>query len=810
MNAAIHNLRQMPPAEMLAPRTDDPEREWCYLARSTVVIGLPFQEDVTQVTYDGALFTRNAELSFYCGAARQDLLMRQKCFLDGYIPIVQYAWHDGTVVYRYEAFGSVLADGREVNLVRIGMTNTGDAPRQVDFGARLGYSRKAFRFLSDEPDRNWVYELAGNCICRDGKPLLLFDSRCHAEIVNASPQRAEQLAAELHFSSMLDAGADDSLVFVMFRVPQDAPVPTPAAVDYEFHREKTVKYWRNMLGKCRLELPEKRVNDSFPASMAHTLLATRRRNGRKIQTDGIAYPNFFLTGAPQEGMLYLTGGHFRLCRDLIVRRAVEQQDPNGLYLDHSLAHGDGIPAAHGHVLYIVAMYVLYDGAADFGRRVFASVVRAVDYIRHSVQSDAYGLMHPTYPYDNEMIDGHYASNNFWALLGLRFAIRLARFLKEESMAADWTELEKRYTANILFAIRRSVTPEGYLPPGLYAYLVGPQARRNFMDYQTDCDWENMLLAYPGEILPPAHRIVRNTVREITRSYAEGVMTYRHGQHLHQYITANQIEQYVVMGESYKALRDFYHIVLHAGSAHECFENLVLPWTNRDVDCECPPPHAWASAKLGVLIRNFLLLEYGGNCGVEEDKRELWLFHCLAPEWLKPDAPLKIIHAPTEFGTVSATMRTRNGGATITVKRQAGRAFAAFRFRVPYFKKLRSFQVDHGFCRREKDCLVFAPEVTRLEVECSDAGGAKPRVFQDLLLNYRSTRRFCGVDANGAAVVAEPDTPTLSAEEDAMYQEQPLSFELVKTAFEHEYRRRFEANAAAGGSTLTVTPPRWER
>jgi hypothetical protein len=81
---------------MLDPATDDPGREWCYLAKSTTMIGVPYQPDVTQVTYDVALYTRNAELCFFYGKPLRPLLARQKTFLEGWMPIVLYDWSDRT------------------------------------------------------------------------------------------------------------------------------------------------------------------------------------------------------------------------------------------------------------------------------------------------------------------------------------------------------------------------------------------------------------------------------------------------------------------------------------------------------------------------------------------------------------------------------------------------------------------------------------------------------------------------------------------------------------------------------------------
>ena len=52
---------------MFDPAVDAPDLEWCYGAHSTTVIGLPFVPEPVQVTYDGAVCTRSAELCFCYG-----------------------------------------------------------------------------------------------------------------------------------------------------------------------------------------------------------------------------------------------------------------------------------------------------------------------------------------------------------------------------------------------------------------------------------------------------------------------------------------------------------------------------------------------------------------------------------------------------------------------------------------------------------------------------------------------------------------------------------------------------------------------
>jgi hypothetical protein len=56
------------------PAIDDPAREWSYAAKSTTVIGLPFVPEPVQVTYDGAIYTRHAELAFFYGSPLQPVI----------------------------------------------------------------------------------------------------------------------------------------------------------------------------------------------------------------------------------------------------------------------------------------------------------------------------------------------------------------------------------------------------------------------------------------------------------------------------------------------------------------------------------------------------------------------------------------------------------------------------------------------------------------------------------------------------------------------------------------------------------------
>jgi len=51
---------------------------------------MPFAPSPVQVTYDGAIYTRNAELVFCYGDPLRPVMARRKTFLDGWIPVVGY------------------------------------------------------------------------------------------------------------------------------------------------------------------------------------------------------------------------------------------------------------------------------------------------------------------------------------------------------------------------------------------------------------------------------------------------------------------------------------------------------------------------------------------------------------------------------------------------------------------------------------------------------------------------------------------------------------------------------------------------
>jgi hypothetical protein len=812
---------------MLDPATDKQGEAWCYLGKSTTVIGVPFQPDVTQVTYDGALFTRHAELDFFYGVHNKPLLARSKTFIDGWIPIVHYSWKDGDIEYNIEYFALPLeGENAEntVNFIRYTMHNVGRRPANGQLTAGLRFDAKDYRFgpPAEKFSPSWRYEMTGSAVIRDRKFAYCFSpggvkeavpGNIYQKAFNGSKYFITPRAAccLTKYKRLLKPGEKYVAYFKMPRIPvsisDTAFINNLNKATYVVYRKRALRYWKGLIDEdTKIEIPEKRFQDAYRAGLVYVLLSTREKDGKKYQTDGLPYPDFFLTSMPEITMLFLTSGLWKYPMDVLIPDAIKEQLPNGLFFDRSVAHGKVIPATQGHVLYSIAMTILYTRNRQFAGQVYPAIKKGVQYIQNSIDSDQYGLLPPCYAYDAEMIKGHYTGQNLFALMGLRNCVRVARFLGKAKDVAAWTALANRYDKNILRAINASAKPDGYVPPGLYHYLTGSNARKGFEEYQTNNNWENMILAYPTEILSPSDPRVAGTLSHIRKEYAEGIMTYRHGQDLHQYITSNMIEQYLAIGRGFTALKDFYHQLLHSGSTLECFENLVRPWTDRMVDPDVPTPHAWGSAKQALMVRYFLLMEYGGKCGLSPDKRELLLFTCLSPDWVIPGKKLSIANAPTEFGRISASMSFADHGALITIRKKFYTNPAYFRIRIPYFKELVSFKTNAKVKKLEGNSIVISPDATRVSIEWRDKPGSQTGTVDNILLEYRSGDRFMGIDKNGNGIIKQ-SKPFLTNEEKSDSDKiEPLSFRLVRQTFQYEYKRLADSCLKHGGSLLEITAP----
>jgi len=533
------------------------------------------------------------------------------------------------------------------------------------------------------------------------------------------------------------------------------------------------------------------------------LLATRDRDGHIFQSDGLPYPDLFLSSNMQAQMAYDFLGRPQ-DYEINLPEILARQNPDGIFMDTSLPqNGEPLIAAHGQTLQALCYHYVVTRDKAYAKKILPAIVKAVDWLRRAREKDEYGLMPASWPYDAEMIKGHYTSHNLWCLLGLRSAIRMARDIGETRLAAQWTKLHEAYNESVLKAIHASAGDAGYVPTGLYPFVTGNAAREGFREYQTNQDWENVLLAAPTEVLAPDDPRVAATVAQLRRTkFREGVMTYRNGQHLHQYITANVLEQDMARGNQEQALIDLYHMLLHNGPTHEGFENLVEPWT-REVWADCPPPHAWAAMKLALLIRNGMIVERGGRAGLDEDKRDLHLFSLMSPAWVAAGTEMRFRNAPCEMGRLSASLRFTKIGAFLTLKPVFRKPPHRIVFHVPYFLELKGFRTNATSSEVQGSTIVLSPDATHLAMTWAPRPGADKGVLQKLLTTYRREPDFHLENGEG---VVTPGGPGFLTDDEKNLPDTPLSFATVLKAYLIEYHRRLEEFKRQGGVLVPVEAP----
>jgi hypothetical protein len=609
------------------------------------------------------------------------------------------------------------------------------------------------------------------------------------------------------YTPLVAPGQTVDLVFKMPRVPtQDRGyIQAAQAADYSVYRERTVGYWQKLLGETsRITVTsEPMIEQAHRATAVHVLLATRTIDGRRAQTEGLPYPENFLASMPDYGLVY---DNFGLPEEYVranVHSCRENLQPDGMFLDVSLVHGKTVLTSHGQAMLLLLNHALRSQDTVYTREIWPMIRRAVDFIRRDHKSQPHGLMRPTWPYDAEMIQGQYTCHNLMALNALRAAVRTARMIDQSADAESWLKLHESYESSVLKALDDSAASDGYIPTGLYKFITGEVARSGFGEWQTDQDFENMLLAWPGEALLPSDRRVAGTVDRLRATkYREGIMTYRNCMHLHHYITVNSAMQDVVAGRDREALLDAYHILVHCGSTFEGFETLVFPWTDRDTHPMLPPPHAWGEAKINSLLRSMFVVELGGRCGLDEGQRDLRLFSVISPAWVKSGERIAVENAHTEFGMVTASMRFRADGADVKVNADFQHQPRDVMFHIPFFVELIEFKTDAQRASRNGANIRVSPDVTFVQFTWREQPGVHQRTIQNILLSYRREHQ---VWKGTRSAMPEAPKGFLTSEEESL-PPMPLSFIAVRDTWRREYSRRFEEFVKLGRKPAAVTGP----
>jgi hypothetical protein len=593
---------------------------------------------------------------------------------------------------------------------------------------------------------------------RDGKALLVFPSSDRRESVVGTPYEKPFIGARLsvlketetclnYFEPVLAPGETAKFDF---RFPV-SPVPVGdtarlsmlRAAGYDHFKAQTVAFWKRQLSTgATLVMPEQKVLDAHRASLCYDFMALWQKDDMWMPgVNKFQYNWFWLRDGAYIVRCFDIWGQHEIARKCLESfRQFQQADGN-------FSSQPGQTDGFGQALFALGQHFLVTGDRAFGDSILPHFQPAISWLKRVRADDALHLIPPTNAADNELIKGRYTGHNFWALLGLRTSARVAKELGRNDEATSYL-LEYADFQTALMAKLDSVSGKnGYIPPGL--------------DVEGGQDWGNLLGAYPTEVLDPEDPRIAATMEKMHREkYAEGIMTYCG--RLHHYLTVKATQNHVLRGEQEQTLKDFYGFLLHTGSAHEGFEWTAEPWGNRDVGNNLPP-HGWGAAMFNILLRNMLVMERGGNGGIEG--RELHLFSVVSPEWAKAGNEVGIRHAPTELGTVSAVMRFSANGAEVVIEKQLRKAPLCVVVNVPYFAQLEGFDTDATSATRDGNRLILTPDVSRVTMHWK-LREVTPLSFDQAVDDYKReyARRFSEYRRAGKEAVRIEAPKVLTAKE----------------------------------------------
>jgi hypothetical protein len=425
-----------------------------------------------------------------------------------------------------------------------------------------------------------------------------------------------------------------------FRVPLDAVKPGGAearAIDRAgfdaAHRRVRARWAALLRAAPRLEIPEAKVRDAWYASLANILMPRyRTASGRWVQmVNNLQYHAFWLRDAAVMTQALDLAGLTRQA-DQNIAFFFDWQRPDGLFISR-----DGQYDGFGQALWAIGEHVRRTGDDALARRALDPVGRAMGWLAAARAADPLGLLPPSDPHDNEMVAGHLAGDDFWALDGIAEAVAMARRVGRDDLARAWDE---QYTA-LEAALLRRLPADAAIPPAL--------------DQPGGQDWGNLWAAYPGQVLAPGDPRVSATLAKVRAAFREGIATYLDGTDLHGYLGFRVFETDLLRGDQRAALDGLYASLAHTTSTHGGFETGIRVYGKRSVD-DNMTPHGWFAAEYVALVRNMLVREEGDG---------LTILSALSPEWLRPGRVVAIAGAPTIYGKVSVRLRALRDGALLT-------------------------------------------------------------------------------------------------------------------------------------------------
>lgn len=754
-------------SQMLDPDIDRPDEPFCYFSEPTDVIGVMDGREGTLISPEGYLYTGYGELMFFAGNPPQPIRQRVKTSQQGYLPVINYTYEKEDISHQFTLFAATL-DGRPesalINFIRVRITNQADRKRTVYFSTAIRYQNEAntdwgvgdnkfgrpadaeligrYEQSGAEFTREWEYAFIEDALLRDGDVMYLFPTKFDHELfmtLKTGYNEQQQIApmklyvlpttpvGMVMYRLTLKAGESRTLEFKMPYEPipvDDAILSKLREADFNDYLSKTESFWNRLIDSgIEISVPEEKVVNTFKANLIYDLIARDKIDSFYVQkVNEFQYDAFWLRDAAYIARMYDVSGYHDIARQCLDFFGRWQRD-DGNFVSHGGQY-DG----WGQTLWAYSQHFKITCDTSFAEKVFPSVKQAYYWLKNARRSDPLNLIPVTTPGDNEEITGHVTGHNFWALIGLKNAIALAKGLGEIDDATLFQEEYNDLLSSLLNRINEvTANTSGYVPPGL--------------DTPGGQDWGNMMAVYPEIILDPFDPWVSATLEMTRAKYQEGIMTYGDGRYLHHYLTMKNTETELIRGEQEKALQEFYAVLMHTSATHAGFEFSIRPWGVRDFGMNLAP-HGWFSATFRTLFRNMMVREQGEN---------LHLLSLMSPEWVQEGKSIVVRRAATNFGVCNFELNFNSGSAVLNLDNEFRTNPEKLILHLPWFWTIDEVRIDDKVVKIQ-DRLVDIPLSARqVAIKYKHRDGTIPysysKVVEDYKIEYR--RRYEEFLKNGS-------------------------------------------------------------
>jgi hypothetical protein len=289
----------------------------------------------------------------------------------------------------------------------------------------------------------------------------------------------------------------------------------------------------------------------------------------------------------------------------------------------------------GQALWALVNHYEYSGDEEWLKAVYPNIVKGVRWLEsatgqtqfvneHGERPIYFGLL-PVGEGESIAFDFNYY-HCFWAVLGLRQALRAAEALRQSDDIAWMKSLYEEFRSNLLASVKLAcerVAGNKFIP----ATPFDPKPPI----------WGSLAALYPSRFLDPHDPMIDHTLEVLDAQAQEDTYLYEQN-HLWTYITVEGAMCHLLRDEVSTFYRLYNGYVSHASPTNGWSEGILLADRKGTGDM----PHGWGAAEYITIHRNSLVYENDAN---------LELGWGVQPDWYQDGAVLTVKRAPTKFGTL---------------------------------------------------------------------------------------------------------------------------------------------------------------